>query len=765
MLALSLLLYAPLVAGAATFPAGDFVHHFLPFSLYLQREISSGRLPLWNPYTYSGHPFLADVQAAVWYPVSDLLLLLTLPWQSLATRLYFLQVEAMIHVALAGLFVVLLVRELTGDRWAALIAGAMFALSGYLSGYPPLQLAVLRTAIWLPLVMWCLLRAWAEPHLWRWWVGAALAWGAAFLAGHPQTFLHATYALTAWIAVLWVAPSRARRGWQAYAQRLAGVGVCALLAVGITSAQWLPSWEFLQQSVRANVDYAFVSGGFPIQDTWQLLLPGVLTQFSPLYVGVVGLGLAFVAIFAWTTGALSPGDDSSDRHAPGYPWGIAFFALLTLLALMASYGGNGFLYPLLYRWAPGWGWFRGQERAAYLVAFGLCVLAGYGVAVVPRMHVVARRRAALSYGVLVTAGVYTFGMLWQLPGDTAISPWRYLVVAFVTLVLGLGIALLVWLDGWERRLGLVFALVVANLFWANFGVNLEWVAPARKVETSPEVTALAQAMHSGDAEAGRVYNEYRIYDDYGMVAGVEDVWGSSPLRLARYAALFDQFPLDRMWRLLGVSHVLTWRKELFGPSERLAEFPHHSDATYLHRLPQSPQRVWLATTALAVDDAEAIRRLGDHQFDLDQTALLPIETGLGENPVVLGPGSADSAVATVQRLAPNKLHVRVESESAGLLIIAENWMPGWQVEQATCDDASACAIGASIAELALLEPLRADLTLVGVPVAAGVTEFDLVYRPRSIIYGLAISVTSVAAVGVLALWRARRRNTQGGKHG
>jgi hypothetical protein len=435
-----------------------------------------------------------------------------------------------------------------------------------------------------------------------------------------------------------------------------------------------------------------------------------------------------------------------------------------LLALLASFGDNGFLYPLLYRWWPGWGWFRGQERAAYLAAFGLCVLAGYGATVVPIMNVVARRRAALSYGALITAGVYTFGMLWQLPGYTAIGPWRYLVVAFVTLALGLGIALLVWLDGWERRLGLVFALVVVNLCWANFAVNLDWVGPARKVETLPEAAALVQAMDAGAVETGRVYNEYRIFDDYGMVAGVEDVWGSSPLRLARYAALFDQFPLDRMWRLLGVSHVLTWRKELFGPSELLAEFPQSSDTTYLHRLPQAPQRAWLTTALVAVDDAEATRRLADHQFDLDEMALLPPETGLGSTPVLIGTGSADGVEATVQRLAPNKLRVRVGSPTAGLLVIAENWMPGWQVEQPTCNGSSACGGGANLAGLTLLEPVRANLTLVGVPTPAGVTEFDMVYRPRSVAYGLVISAATAAAVGALALWRWRSRNRYGREH-
>jgi hypothetical protein len=73
-LLLASLFYAPILSGLRTFPDGDFTYHFLSFSLFQRSELLAGRLPLWNPYTYGGHPFLADTQAAVFYPLSNLLL-------------------------------------------------------------------------------------------------------------------------------------------------------------------------------------------------------------------------------------------------------------------------------------------------------------------------------------------------------------------------------------------------------------------------------------------------------------------------------------------------------------------------------------------------------------------------------------------------------------------------------------------------------------------------------------------------------------------
>ena len=155
---------------------------------------------------------------------------------------------------------------------------------------------MLRTAIWLPLLLWLLLRMVAEPPRWRWWMATGVTVAVAFLAGHSQTFLYVVYTAAAWAILLFVLR------WRSLAARARGILAAAflasgLLALGLSAAQLLPSVEFAGLSVRANVDYAFVAGGFPLQDTWQLLLPAVLTQYSPLYIGVIGLGFAWLGIW------------------------------------------------------------------------------------------------------------------------------------------------------------------------------------------------------------------------------------------------------------------------------------------------------------------------------------------------------------------------------------------------------------------------------------------------------------------------------------
>jgi hypothetical protein len=268
---------------------------------------------------------------------------------------------------------------------------------------------------------------------------------------------------------------------------------------------------------------------------------------------------------------------------------------------------------------------------------------------------------------------------------------------------------------------------------------------------APEMVALqtAVAEQSGGSLGlpGRVYNEYRIYEDYGMRLGVEDLWGSSPLRSARYAALFENFPLDRLWQLTGVHHVLTWRRQLFGPSELLAEFPQSRDTTILHRLPEPNQRAWLTHQVRIADDATARVLLADAAFDLETTSLIPPEEAdfpAGAEIPLTAPGIA--AVELV-RPASNRLGVRVDSAHGGLLVVSETWLPGWRIENVACAIPT-CAIAES--------PLRVDLTLLGVILPPGQVTFDLVYWPDSVRLGLGISGLTAIMLSFLFYWRRLR---------
>jgi hypothetical protein len=689
------------------------------------------------------------VEAGAFYPVSDLLLALTSPWTSPGARLYWLQLDAVLHIVLAGFFTYLLAHSLTGRRTAAFLAGCVFAFSGYLTGYPPLQLNVLRTAVWLPLLLWLLWYAFGQIERWRWWIGAALVYATAFLAGHPQTFLYISYASLAWILFLLI------RSRHRLAACLGRIGVFYLLSAALTAAQMWPSLELARQSMRAGASYEFAGGGFALRDTAQVFLPHVLSRFSPLYVGLPGLGLALLASdyrsLARTRRQPLAGQNSETPISRvGDSGALPFFAGLAIVALLLSYGHNGFLYPIFFRWLPGWDLFRNQERAAYLVAFGLSVLAGYGVEVVAALSVPRRRLTGIIYGGVAAICVAVIAILGPgnevLPEEAVKLRWAVVVASVVVVAW----SALLWGKRWQRwRSTFLIVLVLVDLFAANVATNLAWFDPTPR----PEAQAIRTAVHAHNAASlglpGRVHNEHRLPTDYGVDVAVEDVGGFSQMRLARYEALFNGFPAARMWRLLGVEYLLTWRDPTRLPqAELLTWLPAVDGPTFLYRLKAPGPRAWVVHSVHTSNDAQALRLLADPGFDLESTVLLPptLEQAAGTDllqPGLLSPPGHNEV--QLWRLAPNRLRAHVWTEYGGILVVSENWMPGWQATRS--DIRTEGGPG---------EPLpvvRANLTLLGIPIPPGESALELVYRPNSVRYGLLVSGATLTLLGLFVLGR------------
>lgn len=746
---LAALFFAPYLLGLSAFSDGDFNRHYLPYSFFQQKSLLAGQLPVWNPHVNSGHPFLADTESAVFYPVSNILLLLTSISSSVVGRLYWLQVEALVHIILACSFTFLLVHRLTGNRMAGFAAGLVFGFSGYLTGYPPLQLGILRVAVWLPLILWLLLpERTGIPKLNRWlWASAVHA--VAFFANHPQTFLYLTYAVGGWMLMLALTGSSWRaldgkgiepgeHGWGFSSKRLllhlGGMITYAAILVSLTVAQLWPALEFTALSVRSARPFYELSSGFPLRDMWQILVPSVLSHYSPLYIGIAGLGLAGIGV-----GALLSNRFSLVAASPYARPAAIFFIVTGCLSVLVSFGEILPLYPLLYRFAPGWSLFRGQERIAYLCTFSLSVWSGYGLALLPTLGARWRQRFGWGYLLLVAGGTALVFAIWQFPGQLDTTEASFLFHAGKSILLAAIFSVLCSSFLLSRTRLIVFLVVlVVDLFVTNITTNLANGHSIRSALTQPEIAATLKASQRFDDESSafppRVYNERRLPEDTGMMSGWEDVWAASVLRLSAYNGLFVDFPLDRMWKLTGVGTVLTWRQELTVDSLLVEEFPLENESTRLHILKTLYPRMWWAQKARRMDDLPALTLLADPSFDPLQEVLIANSDaeslGEGWNDGQLQFGSGGEASLEAERIGPTDMEVLIESNQPGLLFVSENYMPGWLAEWTATDETS---------QPISLPVVRANQAFLGIPIPAGRGTLELAYRPASVRWGLSIS--------------------------
>ena len=713
---------------ALSLTEGDFSGQFVAFFGYQVERLHDDEIPLWNPYNYAGHPFLADTQSAVFYPPRLLTVVLVGDNASPGDLYAALQTEMALHVLLGTLLMYAFVRRLTAPPdtdsrhtsvFAGLIAALTYGYAGYLSGYPQLQLAVLEAGIWLPLVLLGLFQATRSTRPgWLCIVLAGVALGLSLLAGHPQTSLFTLYVALAFLAYrLWHLTAES---WQTFAWYVVLSAVLlALVAGGLAAIQLLPGLEYLQHSTRQSMGFDAKGNGFPFQDVAQILFPGFMTPWSPLYVGLAGLVLAVLAILRRALHSV-------------------FFGVAALVGLGLSFGAGTVIYDFAYLLAPGVSWFRGQERAAFIIAHSASILAGLGTVELlrwtPDETSLRHLRRAL-YGLLAFCAVIAtvLFILWLTPdGNTYDDALRS--TAFATLLAALAAAAIPWVLNRPTdrlpRLALV-ALVILDLFSITMGTPNFDPVPAPK--RMPEPALVRQLREELLSPGARVDGKRGLRENYGTLYAVPDIHGISPLELDAVHTYREELPIERAWDLLAVRYVLTDWNELPVPSEVVATDADPFGPYNVHLLinPRPFAHLAYGVTVVA-SDAEAYGLLREPGYDTRQYVILESDPG------VALPGTApdEPGTASIVTFEPEHMIVEIDTPAPAVLTLALPHYPGWQ---ATVNGADA-------------DILRAygGLSAIALP-EAGTYTVELNYDPWTYRAGQWISVITLGLVIVTAV--------------
>jgi hypothetical protein len=769
LVALPSILYAPFLFGGKVLYWGVYLLQFYPWRQLAVEQIRAGQWPLWNPYLGGGTPLAANLQTAAFYPLNLLFLLMPVErafgW------------ELALHVTLAGLFAYYLGRTLGLSRFGSLIAGMAYGLGGYLIArwvFPTMVCA----AAWLPLML-ALVEKQVASSKWQDRVRSAcllaLVIALQLLAGHAQTSFYSLVIIGAF-GLFRIAQQAAssklqvRRGLLAASSLL----VAALLGAALASIQLLPTAEFVAHSQRAgtltDLQFAYELSFWP----WRLI-----TLLAPdffgnparggywaygtyweeaAYAGIVPVLLAALATAAWWRHRKAK-EKSIFKSVP-------FFAILAAVSVLLALGNHTPIYPLVFRYVPGFGLFQAPARLMIGYAMAIPVLAGIGADSLPSGR---RIRAALRTIVVGGLGI-------GLAGGFALIALPTLQASFGQSTTQLGVTLTVAgivLLARGRRLGqmpwqlLVALLVVADLLVFGWGL-----APATDPAVYRSPVATAEFLRSqppgrvftAEPYAGETYDRYVSLSDSGLadlafLQGLREsllpnlsapfhlaaAGNYDPLTVGRYRELWDRLggqgedpaafeKIRRLLNLLGVRYVVT---------DRDLDLPLIYDGgPRIYRNDGALPEAFVAGRARAVEDEDKqIATLVAPTFDpktevvLEQPAPLPVPAAqLGK--VV---GTVDSR----EQAGANRVTLKVNMTGAGYLVLTDTYYPGWQV---IVDDQPA-------------EIQRADYVYQAVALDAGEHTVEFRYRPRSfelgawITLGAAVLLIVGLAFGALRGWR------------
>ena len=346
-------IFLPPLVEREVFTVRDHLDYFQPLRWFTAQELKSGHLPLWNPYSASGEPWLANPQTGVFYPPCWIFLVLPFPT---AYMLFLL-----VHLVILGWSSYLLFAR-TASQGAAMVGATAVMFCG-----PTLSLLDvnnnLATLAWLPLVIWC-----AAERAWR---RGALALALSFLAGEP--FFAGVG------AVMFVIVA----GRSLKTTLLAGLG-----AIGLTAVQLFPFLEALRDSDRlaGMKPELILRDSMPLRDWLRIAIPPTFENgaydaslgqhFIPVvYTGMLVVALALVGLLSGVvrTSSLPPAK-AGWKPAPRPILG--WLALLVFVVIVAT--GPAWLtrLPLTF--------FRYPAR---LVPLGALAIAGLAVAGWDRLRV------------------------------------------------------------------------------------------------------------------------------------------------------------------------------------------------------------------------------------------------------------------------------------------------------------------------------------------------------------------------------------------
>ena len=724
------------VFGFETFYIRDFSIFGYPLAFYQRESFWHGEIPLWNPYNFSGLPFLAQWNTMALYPPSLFYLLLPLSWS--------LGVFCLGHLFFAGLGMYFLAHRWTGNRLAASVAGLAFAFNG-LTWNALLWPNNITALAWMPWVVLALERAWHEGG--RRVILAGVAGAIQMLTGAPEA-IFLTWVFAGALAVVHLARGDVPR------LRVCGALIFAVTIVtGLAAAQLLPFLDLLAHSARDN-------GYADARDIAQWSMPpsGLANYLVPLYHCAPGVfGIYFQNGQGWANSYyLGVGTVALALLAillPKRGWQTWFLAGVTAFALIMAVGNSGVLYLWIKQFIPALGFMRYPVKFVMLATFAIPLLAGLGVVRFQNLaenERAAGRKRILTLAVLLVAAMAL--IVWRawnhpVPGENRLvtlqsaggrllfllplgialaATWRVHQLKLQILLRG-GILLLFWLDIFTHSPGLNSTLersiYDADAIRQFFNWDAGLAPGASRAMITPKALFEMFYRTVGDTSKEVTGRRLALFGNLNLLDHAPKIEGFYSLELRRMHGLTERLyattnDLPRLEDFLGVSKISN-------PTNAVGWV---SRDTSLPMITAGQQPIF-------AEDADALDAVTSTAFEPGRSVYLPIEA---RSFITATNGSAAKIIS--QQFAARRVEAVVEAAAPAMVVVAQAYYHPWR---AYVDG----------------QPVRlwpANYAFQALEVPAGTHQVRLVYEDRAFNLGEAISLTTLFSCLVAWWWLGRK---------
>lgn len=726
-----------------SYAGNDLASQFIYWRAFTADQLRQGHLPLWNPYVFSGMPYLGWAQTAVLYPTNWLDLVLPLPLS--------INLGIALHVFLAGLFVYLWGLRRGLHPVAAVVAGAVFMFSGayFLHVYAG-HLSLLYAIAWTPLVFMSV-EEWIRTRTLGWVLAGMAAIAMQIYAGDFQACFYTAVAASL-LALFGLIRSRHRT------TILLGFFGMYIGAATLGAAQLLTSFQAVSESIRgAGVSYEFASTfSFPPENLLTALAPGFFGNGigAPywgrcyqwemcVFIGVSGLALAIYGA--------ARGRRELRRGL------IPLLAIMLVLAL----GANTPLFKFLYYGVPGFDRFRANAKFIIEASLFMVMLAGAGL---DRLLGDPKGTKWLALGLFV-AFIIVGCAAWQLRSAVRTpvpANWWTRVMQAVQATQESYVPAASYTDpSFVKQAGgfashCLFVAAVELLALGGlmlFAETSRWIVYAVALMAVAEVFVFARTslatfdLTYTEAPKLRAFldqrpGDYRIFDkpnpNVAIWLGKDDVWGYAPLTLKRYTefmAFTQGLPPE------GANQYVTFTR--FHPLHamlrwRYAFLANKNGDRVLTAKAIMPHLQLLQRYRVLTGRDEILLAMESPSFNPTQQVIL--ETGPNPAPQP----STETGTVTLLDSSANQLTVEADLPHPAILLITDAYSTGWRARP----------LDGTVQHT--YQVLPANYVLRAIPLSQGHHHILIEYAPIGFRVGVWISVASLTVFVVTVVFSIRR---------
>lgn len=657
----------------------DIFLHFFHWREFGFSQLRNGNLALWNPYIFSGAPFLGAFQSALLYPLN--IIYIFLPVQKA------INIDIALHIFLSGLFMYLWAFQRKLHPLSCFLSAVlfMFCAAHFLHIYAG-HLAPLCTMAWMPL-LFLAIDGLFESRSFKWCLLGIFALTMQILAGYPQYLFFTTVAVALYSGFCII---KARRRFKI----ALGILTMYIGALALGAVQILSGMEAAKESIRAGgVSFKFASMfSFPPENFITFFVPNFfgdnfyfpywgrcyLWEMS-IFTGITGLFLALYASFY---------AEKSLRR---------FSVTMVLLLLIIALGAHTPLFGFLYKWIPGFNLFRGSSKFILPASLFIALLAGIGLDRTIRFQLIPKPIITCAVSIAIFFMVAAFYLQYALAAEPANKFWHsvfqsiratgesyflrehrinpafipqagiftaenMLIAARICLL----VALLFILRRFSRRISYIIALVaIAEIFifakhsQAHFDFSL----------LQPSTLKKFSAEHPGDYRILYLNNPNNT-----MLFGMRNIWGYDQCVLKRYAEFMA-----------------------FTQGRNIQEMPLATDSVYYHPLynmlrcryifPRDNTDISITDSGvtmprlLLIQDWLLISKRDDIFASLQSPSFSPHKTVILEKePHPLPAKSPQQGTVRIINSSTDYLTIEALLSGPEILVITDNYSKGWRVK-------------------------------------------------------------------------------------